>query len=115
MSGQCRPDVELMDANDRASPYYGGDRSRFPAMSAIANMGPAKIPVYVLVAEGDSLPFQKAAFDMAQALLERDGTAPWFRLVRGHGHMSEILSLNTVDETVGPDLIAFVREVTGRA
>lgn len=114
MSGQCRPDVELM-GGDRASPYYGEDRSRFPAMSAIANMGPAKTPIYLMVAEGDSLPFQKAAFDMARALLARDGAAPWFRLARGHGHMSEVLSINTEDESVGPDLIAFVNEVTRRA
>jgi triacylglycerol lipase len=84
-------------------------------MSAIANIGAVKVPVYVLVAEGDSLPFQKAAFDVAQALLARDGEAPWFRLVQGHGHMSEVLSLNTGDESVGPDLVAFVNAVTGRA
>ena len=113
MSGQCRPDINTT-GNDRASPYYGGDKSRFPYMSAIANMGPAKVPVYVLIAEGDSLPFHEAAFDMAQALLARDGHAPWFRLIRCHGHMSEVLCLNTEDESVGPDLVAFVNEVTGR-
>jgi acetyl esterase len=113
MSGQCRPDVENAPG-DRASPYYGGDTSRFAAMSAIANMGPAKVPVYVILAEGDSLPFHKAGFDMGQALLARDGQAPWFRMIRGHGHMSEVLSINTEDESVGPDLVEFVNEVTGR-
>ena len=36
MSGQCRPDVENAPG-DRASPYYGADKSKFQEMSAIAN------------------------------------------------------------------------------
>jgi acetyl esterase len=113
MSGQCRPDVENAPG-DRASPYYGADKSKFLEMSAIANMGPVKVPVYVMLAEGDGQPFLKAGFDMGQALLERDGVAPWFRIIPGHGHMSEILSVNTEDTSVGQDMIDFVNEVTGR-
>ncbi len=112
MSGQCRPDVENAPG-DRASPYYGADKSKFQAMSAIANLGPVKTPVYVMLGEGDSQPFLKAGFDMGQALLERDGVAPWFRIIPGHGHMSEILSVNTEDTAVGQDMVDFVKEVTG--
>jgi len=114
MSGQCRPDIENM-GTDRASPYYGEDRSRFPYMVTMDNLGPAKVPTYVLIAEGDSLPFHRAGFDMGKALTERDGFAPWFRMIPGHGHMSEVLSINTEDESVGPDLVAFVNHVTGQA
>jgi triacylglycerol lipase len=106
MSGLYGPDMELGDKRQIA--YYGEDTSRYPEMSAIRNLGPASMPIYILFSEYDGYPFQKAGLDLAREVAERDQDCPWFTLVHRHNHMSQLLSINSEVDPVGPDLLAFI-------
>ena len=47
--------------------------------------------------------------DLLRAVARRDGHSPRFSRLKGHNHLSEALHLNTGEETVGPELLDFVR------
>ena len=95
--------------------YYGDDVSKYPAMSVIAHLEGRKIPVFIVVAELDppSIHYQNRA--LIDALYDRDKALPAVKLLLGHNHISEISHINTRDESIGPDILEFIRIHSGKA
>jgi acetyl esterase len=95
--------------------YYGDDASKYPAMSVINHLGGRKIPVFIVVAELDmpSIHYQNRA--LIDALYERDKALPPVKLLMGHNHISEVSHFNTKDESIGPDILEFIKACSIRA
>jgi dienelactone hydrolase len=89
--------------------YYGGDASKYPSMSVIQNVGGRKIPVFLVVAELDmpSIHYQNRA--LINALYDRDKALPAVKVVSGHNHISVVGHINTRDESIGPDILEFIK------
>jgi acetyl esterase/lipase len=104
-------DTSKLDERDFA--YYGKDTSKHPAMSSIKNVGGRKIPVFIVIAELDmaSIIYQNHA--LIDALYKRDQALPIISVLIGHNHISETTHFNTKDESIGPDILEFVK-VTGK-
>ncbi len=107
MSGMYGPNIEADSWRQVA--YYGEDQSLYDGMSALGQVGPDPLPVFVAFSELDDFLFQKAGMDLIAEVAERDQACPWFKVLRGHNHMSGILSMDTGDQAIGPDLIAFIK------
>ncbi len=105
------PTYDTGRLNEQDMAYYGKDASKYPSMSSIANVDGRKIPVFIVVAEFDppSIMYQNAA--MIDALYKRDRTLPVIKVLVGHNHISETRHFNTADESVGPDIMAFLASV----
>ena len=95
--------------------YYGDDESKYPAMSVITHVEGRRIPVFIVVAELDmpSVHYQNRA--LIDALYDRDKALPAMKLLLGHNHISEISHLNTKDESIGPDILEFIKIHSGKA
>jgi len=89
--------------------YYGTDESKYPSMSVINHMKGREIPLFIVVAELDppSIHYQNRA--LIDALYERDKALPIVKLLIGHNHISEMSHFNTKDESLGPDIIEFMK------
>ncbi|OFZ96331.1 MAG: hypothetical protein A3H35_11790 [Betaproteobacteria bacterium RIFCSPLOWO2_02_FULL_62_17] len=44
-------------------------------------------------------------------LVQCDRRMPWFRVLRGHNHVSPAMQINSEVDTLGPELLEFVREL----
>lgn len=51
---------------------------------------------------------------LAMALCARDGQCPAIKMMQQHSHLSSIYSIDTADDSVGSDLLTFIREVAQR-
>ena len=43
-------------------------------------------------------------------LVQRDRRIPWVRMLRGHNHVSPAMQINSEVDTLGPELLEFVKE-----
>jgi acetyl esterase len=93
----------------RDTVYYGKDESKYPAMSAIKHVDGRKIPLFIVIAELDmpSIHYQNRV--LIDALYERDKALPTMKLLVGHNHISEVTHFNTKDESIGPDILEFIK------
>lgn len=94
--------------------YYGEDAGEYPAMSIIRHVGDRRLPLFMAVAEYDMPSIQRQNKRLVDALFARDGRLPNFKTALGHNHISIIEHFGTADESLGPDILEFIRENAGR-
>ena len=67
------------------------------------------MPVFITFAELDPNFFHVQAAALFNAICKRDNACPAIKQLVGHNHMSEIYHVNTRDESIGPDILEFIR------
>ncbi|WP_051303593.1 alpha/beta hydrolase [Comamonas composti] len=95
-----------------AAAYYGSDPK--PDMAPLAHVNERKLPVFLGFAQYDPPMFQRDAALLFSALCARDGICPIIKNIQQHSHLSEIFHINTADDSLGSDLLTFVRDVSTR-
>ncbi|MBT9371184.1 alpha/beta hydrolase [Rhizobium sp. CSW-27] len=104
------PTADSEDLGPQDKVYYGEDASQYPRMSIIRHVGGRKLPVFMAVAENDMPSIQRQNKRLLDALFERDGKLPVYKTALGHNHISIIEHFGTADESLGPDILEFMRE-----
>jgi len=89
--------------------YFGADLSKHEDMSSIRNVYGRKIPVFIAYAEFDMPLIQRQNMVLIEALYKRDKMLPTVKQVIGHNHISITRHFNTKDQSLGPDLLEFIR------
>jgi triacylglycerol lipase len=89
--------------------YFGKDRARWAERSLFGKLDGRKIPLFLITAELDPQPFKLETAKLFDMLCKRDGPCPRAKELAGHNHISEVVHLNTADDSMGSDLLAFVR------
>ena len=89
--------------------YYGEDKSKYPSMAPINFIDGRKIPIFMIFAELDPYNMEVQTSDLFQALCQRDKACPTIKQLIGHNHISEALHIGTADESIGPDIVEFIR------
>lgn len=89
---------------------YYGPRSGWAGRSLLGKLDGRKIPVFLVYAEYDPPHFRSEAAKLREGLCKRDGgVCPRTKDLPGHNHISEIAHLGSGDESLGPELLDFVR------
>lgn len=91
--------------------YYGEDETVYPERSVFNHIDGLTIPVFIIMAEHDLHFLEMQSVRLLEALCERDQHCPRFTRIRNHNHISEILHLNTDDDSIGSELLDFVKAV----
>jgi triacylglycerol lipase len=94
--------------------YFGEDKSRWPQMVVPGNVTRTDIPVLFTTAEYDDPRYLKAHAALFSELVEKHGVRPRFRQSLGHNHVSQLLSVGTVDTSVSREILDFIDRVTAR-
>ena len=89
--------------------YFGADGSKYANMSAINDVEGRKIPVFIAFAELDMPMVQNQNLSLINALYKRDKLLPTVKQVLGHNHMSIVKHINTKDDSLGHDIIEFIK------
>jgi len=88
--------------------YFGKEREGWHAKSVYGKLAGRKIALFIVSAELDPQPFKDESAKLRDELCKLRG-CPRHTELAGHNHMSEILHLNTADDSVGNDILGFVR------
>jgi acetyl esterase/lipase len=93
----------------RNEAYFGSDSERYPAMSVVELVDAPPLPLLITYAELDLLQMQVQAGELFARLVTGHGFAPQLAVIRGHNHLSQVISINTGDESLSAPILAFVR------
>jgi triacylglycerol lipase len=88
--------------------YFGDDKARWPEMVVNGNVTRADIPVLFTTAEWDDPRYLGPHAGLFQELVEKHGARPRYRQSLGHNHVSQLLSIGTVDTSVSREILDFI-------
>jgi acetyl esterase/lipase len=88
--------------------YFGEDKSRWPEMVVTGNVTRADVPVLFTTAEWDEPRYFAAHARLFSELIEKHQAKPRFRQSLGHNHVSQLLSVGTVDTSVSREILDFI-------
>jgi triacylglycerol lipase len=97
----------------RNEAYFGTDNARYPAMSTVDLVDAPPLPTLITFAEMDLLQMQVQAGELFARLVTRHGYAPQLAVIRAHNHLSQIISINTGDESLTAPILGFLRARPG--
>lgn len=112
LKSKLTPEGKLWHLGERG--YFGADTSKYDDMSLIRQLPGRKIPLFVVYAELDPPPIQAQNMLLIKGLFKRDKLLPTIKQVLGHNHISITRHFNTKDQSLGPDILAFIATHGGR-
>jgi triacylglycerol lipase len=105
----CLYDIASAGRSPMHDAYYGEDARAYAAASAQAGLLASTVPLFCTVSEFDVADFQRQSAAFVGAWGEaRGGYAPMLRLT-GHNHLSPVLAVGGPDDTLGPEILTFIR------
>lgn len=93
----------------RNGAYFGPDAASLPGKSTLRNIDAPELPVLITYAELDPVQMQVQAGALFTALCNRSGRCPEIAAIRGHGHITQVLSINTGDMSLAGPMLDFVK------
>lgn len=104
--------LRAADMRPNVAQYFGSSEETFHRRSALSHVEQTTVPVFLSVAEYDSVPLATPTFELAAALTRRDGRPPPIMRVDDHNHFSYISGIGSPDGRYGDRLLAFVQAHT---
>jgi acetyl esterase len=92
--------------------YYGSDPSAWPEMATLGHVQAGHPPVMLAVSQYDPYQFAWSSMALAAELLQCDRQPSRVHTFMDHNHVSPTMSINSEADTVGPELLQFVHQVT---
>lgn len=93
---------------EREAAYFSEDAARQPEQSSIPGLLTATVPLLIVNAEYDPQYFLRRTAALQAALAHAQRTQR-FVVLPGESHMSDVFSINSVDETLTRELNRFIR------
>lgn len=106
----ARAQFGVPSPDPRNEPYFGSDSARYPSMSTVELIDAPPLPMLITYAELDLLQMQVQAGELFARLVTRHGYAPQLAVIPGHNHLTQIISVNTGDESLTGPVLAFLRK-----
>ena len=101
-------DLESLGGDGMSKSYFREDESRYGAMSPLPGLLASKIPLMFVLTEHDPPMFEQQALRLVQAWFERHGQWPELVRLMAHNHLTSTFHLNTDDEVLGDQMLAFI-------
>lgn len=88
--------------------YYGEDASKAAEMSSLPGLLKSPVRLLFVVTEFDPVMFEQQAQRVLEAWSEQHGEWPDFIRLMGHNHLTSTFHLNTRDDYLGAQMLAFM-------
>jgi acetyl esterase/lipase len=92
--------------------YFGSDASKFEDRSPLTHVGAETIPLLLTVAEFDPGVLAAPTFQLADAITQKTGKAPRVLWLKGHNHVSTVLSFDSGDDAFGREILDFAADLS---
>jgi acetyl esterase/lipase len=93
---------------DNVAAYFGREASSYAERSPLSHVKPCRTPLWISVAELDPGRIATHSFELAQAIAGHNGKSPEFAWLRGHNHVSTVLSLGSPQQDAGAEILRFL-------
>jgi len=111
ISGRVRVDARPDNPNARkVQAYYGTEIEKYDALSAVSLVNQSSPPTMVAFAEYENPLLDVYCVELAYRWAQAKGRAPRMLRLAGHNHTSIIAHINTAEELLGREIIAFISE-----
>lgn len=94
--------------------YYGKRVADYAGKMVQGNMDWAGCPVFISIAEFDPPRFQSSGISLMNELASGHGNTPRLKMLLGHNHISQVMHIDTDDETFGAEAVDFIRTCVER-
>ncbi len=111
VSGRVRADNSPENPNARkVEAYYGSDSSLFENISPVSHVTSESVPTMVAFAEFENPLIDIYCLELAYRLSLAKRKAPRMVFARKHNHTSIIAHINTADDQLGREILAFIKD-----
>ena len=111
ISGRLKADSRADDPNgNRVPAYFGTDTSLYPERSPVNYGTQSALPTFIVIAEFDNPFLDVYSAELFTKMCAARSRCPRFLRLVGHNHQSTTASINTPDDTLGQEIIDFIRQ-----
>jgi acetyl esterase len=111
VSGRVRADVLPENPNAaKVVAYYGSDPKVHEEASSVTHVTADSLPTFVAWAEYENPLIDLHSAELVHALSQAKRRSPPMYWLRGHNHTSSIAHINTEEETLAREILAFIRD-----
>jgi acetyl esterase/lipase len=108
ISARLRTDVLAENPNAAGvRAYFGNDESTHEARSPLMYAGASALPVMLAIAEYENPLLDLYGLEAAHRIAVARRKAPRFMRLAGHNHISIVAHFNTVEDTLGSEILDF--------
>jgi len=107
--GAQHPEYSMDAPRPNQLAYYGDDPRSWLAMAPFDQVKAGHPPVFLVTSEYEPYYFAWPSAALLASLTKRDRRMPWFRMLPGHNHVSSALQIGCEIDSLGADLLEFVR------
>ena len=109
MSGVYGNDRENAAPNQIA--YFGDPSEKYIEMGVLGNVDHGDTPLMLSTAEYDPVNWERFSVELLLEIGSKFDWIPRYKQMSGHNHVSQVYSIGSGDNGVGPDIIDFVNGI----
>jgi len=88
--------------------YFGEPSEKYNEMAVLGNVDHGDTPVMMSNAEYDPIGWERFGIQLLEEIAVKFDWIPRYKQMRGHNHVSQVYSIGSGDNGVGPDMIDFI-------
>lgn len=112
ISARLRADVLPENPNaGGVRAYFGDDAALYDIRSPLSHAAESALPVMIAIAEFENPLLDLYGLELAQRIASVRRRSPRFLRLSGHNHTSIMAHFNTVEETLGREIVEFTRRL----
>ena len=96
---------------DGVRAYFGDDASVYEARSPLTHAAASSLPVMIAIAEFENPLLDLYGLELAYRIAAARRRAPRFMCLAGHNHISLVAHFNTVEDSLGREIVEFTRRL----
>ena len=96
---------------DNVRAYFGDDASVYETRSPVTHAAVSALPVMIAIAEFENPLLDVYGLEIAHRIAAARRRAPRFMRLAGHNHISLVAHFNTVEDTLGREIVEFTRRL----
>jgi len=109
MSGVYGNSLENAAPNQIA--YFGEPTDKYLEMAVLGNVDHGETPIMISTAEYDPLEWEKFSVELLLEIGSKFAWFPRYKQMSGHNHVSQVYSIGSGDNGIGPDIIDFINNI----
>jgi len=109
MSGVYGNSPENVAPNQIA--YFGEPSDKYNEMAVLDNVDHGETPIMISTAEYDPIGWERFGVELLLEIGSKFDWLPRYKQMSGHNHVSQVYSIGSGDNGVGPDIIDFINKI----
>jgi triacylglycerol lipase len=103
------------NSSENAAPnqiaYFGEPSDKYAEMAILGNVDHGKTPIMISTAEYDPIGWERFGVELLLEIGSKFDWFPRYKQMCGHNHVSQVYSIGSGDNGVGPDIIDFINKI----